>query len=311
MAVVKIVQSVLLFAVSWLALVKVFHVELFSLPPVLFDDLESWLASIQSKPMAGIVTTCVFFLLCHWLRSLVAIVSHRLASYYKVTDERTLKKVYSNAWYATYYSLSFFGGAYLLFFYTKWHDVEDICVWSQRDVDIATYPMVNIYYYMQTAFYLHYLCALISGMDVKRRDYIAYLIHHVITLSLIFISHNLGYMHVGLAIFVIHDAADPWLHLGKMLKYTGAPDLHSTMAMVVFMIIFFVTRWFAYPLWIINDCLGHVTQDPLDIHAKFFNAGFIFLMVLFGLHLYWGAYILRMAWSKLVEGKDNEDINDE
>jgi len=177
---------------------------------------------------------------------------------------------------------------------------------------------------------------MVVGIDVRRKDQTAFAAHHVITLLLILFSRNWGYMRVQLAILAIHDAADPWLFFAKIVKlarplWNVVPDL----LMVLFALVFFATRWFAYPLYLVASCRDNWLSDyPADwtrtfpdiwfladstriilagVHISHYGLAMLLLYTLYALHIFWGGFILKMAWKKLVQGdgKGDENSDDE
>ena len=188
----------------------------------------------------------------------------------------------------------------------------------------------------QVAFYLNYLFAMWAGIDVRRKDQLAFGAHHVITLLLILFSRNWNYLRVQVAILVLHDAADPWLFFAKIVKlarpsWRVVPDL----LMVLFALVFFVTRWFFYPLYLVASCRDNWLRDYasdwtraspgvwLDVtssqiivagyHVSTYGLAMLLLYALYALHLYWGGFILKMAWKLFVQqtGKGDENSDDE
>jgi hypothetical protein len=247
---------------------------------------------------------------------------------------RERKKLASNMWYAAYYLCVAAWGLHLFYNVTLWAwDADhDVCSWQPVLASFATWRSLHVYHCTQVAFYLNYLFAMAIGIDVKRKDQLAFGAHHIITLLLIIFSRNWGYMRVQLAILVLHDAADPWLYLAKVVKlarplWNVVPDL----LMVLFALVFYVTRWFVYPLYPVASCrdnwlndygsdwtraspaiaLGWDTSQLIvaGFHVSYYGLAMLLLYALYGLHIYWGCFILKMIWKKLVQGEGKSDEN--
>lgn len=213
-------------------------------------------------------------------------------------DDDKAKKIASNAWYALYYSIALCMGMYL-FYITGWMDGATICSHEPQHVSLTTYPLLHIYHCMQVAFYLNYVYAMLTGIDAPRKDGIAYMIHHVLTILLILFSRNWGFMRIQLGVFVIHDAADPILHVAKHIKYTApqCPSWVTDSLLGVFAVVFYVTRIFVYPAYLVDPCrvnLPSVGPNEADVYT----AALYCLYALFVLHVYWGLHILRIVWDK-------------
>lgn len=293
--------------------------------------MDQWTIKIPLSPVRELVFVLIIAVGMHMLRTLVASVALRIADHYKVTSKKQRRKVASNAWYGTYYLCAAVTGAWLLWT-SGWWSVGNICAHADALKDFDRFPLLYYYYCVQVAFYLNYIFAMVSGIDVKRKDFWAFALHHVITMGLIVYSRNANHMRTGLAVFAIHDAADPLVHFAKMLKYTGAPELHSDIVFGLFIAVFFATRWILYPWWVVEDARSNwMTLDvwardgtcgftPLyqindnhlvfgGCHLSYYAMALILLFALFGLHVYWGAYIIRMVWRKFVEGAVGDDVN--
>jgi hypothetical protein len=113
--------------------------------------------------------------------------------------------------------------------------------------------------------------------------------------------------------------------------WTLVPDL----IMVWFALVYFYTRWFLYLVYPVASCRDNWLRDygadwtrsSPDIwfsvdSTKFVVAGFHFshyglamllLYALYALHVFWGGFIIKMAWKKLVQGdgKGDENSDDE
>lgn len=105
--------------------------------------------------------------------------------------------------------------------------------------------------------------------------------------------------------------------------------------MGIFALVFFVTRWFVYPYYPVASCRDNWLRDygvdwtrasphiwwQMDsaqlivggFHVSYYGLAMLLLYALYGLHLYWGMFILKMAWKKLVQGtgKGDENSDDE
>jgi hypothetical protein len=105
--------------------------------------------------------------------------------------------------------------------------------------------------------------------------------------------------------------------------------------MVLFALVFFATRWYLYPLHLVDPCRDNWLRDhaadwtraspdvwfqPLSngiilggFHVSFYGLAMLLLYALYGLHIFWGGFILKMAWKMLVQrkGKTDENSDDE
>jgi hypothetical protein len=278
-------------------------------------------------PFEELANVLIVFVALQLARMAIGAVAIRLCDV-AIEESERCKKIATNAFYAVYYSVAVAMGLYL-FHITGWADRSTICSHEESTISLSKYTLLHVYHCMQVAFYLNYLFAMISGIDNRRKDQWAFQLHHVITIFLILYSRNWGYMRMQLAIFVLHDAADPLLHIAKLAKATTAlgkaREIVADVILIAFALSFFVTRWFVYPVYLIDSCramwaisypldwtyvasrdtplLIQLLPDALVLvgwRLSYYGLSMLLLYVLFGLHMYWGAYILRIAWKKFL-----------
>ncbi|CAJ1032907.1 Sphingosine N-acyltransferase, putative [Leishmania guyanensis] len=193
------------------------------------------------------------------------------------------------------------------------------------------------YYHYGLAFYSAELCSLfLLERHVKRSDFLEYVVHHVITVLLIFFSH-VGLEHrFGAYVLFIHDTSDVMLSVSKSLHYMSQEDtarqerynkrqaekksgkiyqksifyryiitdLSVNFCFIVFMSLFFFFRLY---------CLPFTTKASIRM-AKLRHGNFNMWMLVFllnvplqGLHVYWSVLIISMLLS-LVKGGKRKDI---
>jgi len=276
------------------------------------------------------------FVILHVLRLLVGFAA---TSGRHFAHDKDRKKLASYAWYSCYYCVILAWGAWLFYVDKQWgQDMTRVCEWESIQSSMGNASSLHVYHCVQVAFYLNYLFAMVTGIDVKRKDQLAFAAHHVITVLLILFSRNWGYMRIQLATLVLHDAADPFLSLAKMIKaacptWTWLPDL----LMTSFALVFYATRWVLYPLYLVANCREDWrTLYPLDwtrvqdsytfaasdkgiciggVFFSYYGLAMLLLYALYVLHVYWGLFILFMAHRKFTgtgsgassTGDDNSD----
>ena len=251
------------------------------------------------------------------------------------------KKLASHVWYGWYYTVILAWGAWLFFDVTSWaSDMSAVCTWEAIGTSFGTWRSLHIYHCIQVAFYINYLFAMAMGIDVRRKDWKAFAVHHAITLLLILFSRNWGYLRMQLAMLVLHDAADPWLFYAKAIqlarsRWSVMPDLF----MVLFALVFLLTRWFLFPVFLVASCRdGWCRSYPSDwtrihpdiwfavendqvvlagIAISYYGLSMLLLYALQALHAFWGLRILALAHRKFVvgdagpSGTGDDDSDDE
>uniref|UniRef100_A0A7S2JE31 TLC domain-containing protein n=1 Tax=Alexandrium andersonii TaxID=327968 RepID=A0A7S2JE31_9DINO len=155
-----------------------------------------------------------------------------------------------------------------------------------------------------------YLQALVSVMmEFKRKDFLEMVIHHAVTIAVIYVSYIYGWNRVGVVVMVLLDPADVPLHLAKLCKYTAESSGRHLWQFLadrlfeVFGVTFFVTRivFYGYVCW-----SAHVET------TQFFPKGvpecfcLLLLDTLLVLQCYWFSLIGKVAM-KMMRGAHVED----
>ena len=149
------------------------------------------------------------------------------------------------------------------------------------------------------------------------------MVHHVITLTIVFASYCVHFHRVGAFVMVLHDFSDVFLEVAKCFNYSK--DAHpkfavgADVAFVVFAISFFYLRLYIYPTRVLTSAATQACEHVSCIEPPtFFNCAAtttypFFLSLLGGLQLlqvFWGWKVLGVIGTVL-SGKELEDPRDE
>jgi len=285
------------------------------------DIYNGWTNALSAE-CVGVVFMCLFMNLG---RSVFSSDILPLTQFYRdIANKEQQKKVVSNAWYSFYYCVIFPIGVYLLFRYTGWGHSPGICGYEESYKAFERYPVFHLYYFAQISFYISYIVSMIRGEDAHRKDQRMLLFHHAVTLALIVFSRVAGHLRIQLAMLVLHDAADPMLHLAKLIKYARPKaTLAYDIALAGFAVVFVVTRLIAYPVYLMTDCKRQWDASyPVDwyrvtgngplftwdndyvrlfgYNTSYYGWAYALLCVLLLLQVVWLAQIARVAWRKIV-----------
>ncbi|XP_042605407.1 ceramide synthase 2-like [Cyprinus carpio] len=158
------------------------------------------------------------------------------------------------------------------------------------------------YYIVELSFYLSLL--LCVSVDIKRKELIVQIIHHIATIFLITFSYCANYVRVGTLVMLVHDSSDFLLESAKMFSYAGWRKTCNTL-FVVFTAVFLVTRLVVFPFRIIYTAV----VDSLDVFPPYSGYYFLngLLLVLQALHIFWAWLILRMVHKFVFLGKVERD----
>ncbi|CAK9031875.1 unnamed protein product [Durusdinium trenchii] len=164
-------------------------------------------------------------------------------------------------------------------------------------------------------FYILYAARYIQAavtvlLEPKRKDFLEMMVHHIVTIGVVYVSYFGGWNRVGVVVMVLLDPADVPLHLAKLCKYTSEAlqmnlwQFFADRLFEFFAVLFFVTRlvMFGYVCW--SAHFESAQYFDVNYAAKFCILLLYLLMVL---QLYWFGLILKVA-VKLMRGQGAEDI---
>jgi acyl-CoA-dependent ceramide synthase len=71
--------------------------------------------------------------------------------------------------------------------------------------------LFKAYYLLQAAYWAQQMVVLLLMLEKPRKDFKELVAHHIITLSLIWLSYNFHFMRIGLVVYITHDVSDFFL----------------------------------------------------------------------------------------------------
>ncbi|KAJ3037972.1 hypothetical protein HDV00_001175 [Rhizophlyctis rosea] len=153
--------------------------------------------------------------------------------------------------------------------------------------------------------------------EPRQKDFNLMIVHHGVTLALIYFSYLWGFYRIGCAVLLLHDASDPIMELAKMCLYSGQKML-ADILFAAFAVVFIITRNIIYPIYVIASIPQYawVERDGKSIPIPENNPG-IRASALFGmsvlevLHIYWAFLILKMAKKAIVDKGVGDDTRNE
>ena len=69
----------------------------------------------------------------------------------------------------------------------------------------------KFYYLFQAAYWAQQAIVLLLGMEKPRKDFKELVLHHIVSLSLIWASYRFHFTHMGLPVYITHDISDFFL----------------------------------------------------------------------------------------------------
>ena len=70
---------------------------------------------------------------------------------------------------------------------------------------------VKLYYLFQAAYWAQQMIVLLLAQEKPRKDFKELVAHHIITISLIYLSYAFHFTYMGLAVYITHDISDFFL----------------------------------------------------------------------------------------------------
>jgi hypothetical protein len=210
-----------------------------------------------------------------------------------------LKKFRESTWKFVYYLSIWIFGLYAL--YDKpwlWWPAYSWVDFPQQHISLA----IRAYYLVQLSFYIS--SAITFFFDVARKDARELLLHHFITSALLSLSWVNNAVRTGTLVLVSHDISDVLLELGKLGLYARRESL-TTIIFPFFLVVWTATRLVYFPLAVIGTTFFEGRRVSV-----FYPAGYVymvFLWALFGLHLMWSYFIVKILFVKLRSGQ-MEDV---
>ncbi|ORX54088.1 longevity assurance proteins LAG1/LAC1 [Hesseltinella vesiculosa] len=170
---------------------------------------------------------------------------------------------------------------------------------------------VKSYYLMQTAFWFQQVYTIHA--EKRRKDHVAMVSHHFITITLLVSSYCSNFTRIGNAVLCCTDLADILLSLAKCLKYLNFPTL-CDIAFASFALAWPITRhiFFSIIIWA-TITEPHKYLDMLwepekgKYFTPFTQSLYIILFVLLNLIMvYWFTMIVKVV-VKVIRGDNAED----
>ncbi|KAK3592980.1 hypothetical protein CHS0354_023204 [Potamilus streckersoni] len=213
-----------------------------------------------------------------------------------------LDKFRECSWHLLFYVSIFVYGIAILW-NKPWFSETKYCWigWPKQGIDRDVYW----YYVLELGFYWSLVYTL--AVDHKRKDFYEMVIHHLVTILLIYFSWVLNFVRVGTLVLAVHDASDYWMAAAKMAKYINKQML-CEVSFVIFCITWIISRLIIYPYVVLYtttvETYGIVMDVTFGSHW-FFN---FLLYILQVLHIIWTFMIARIALQKFTAGNLQQDV---
>jgi len=180
--------------------------------------------------------------------------------------------------------------------------------------------IVYCIYILNMGWYVHGLYGLFTGLEVVKKDFTELLMHHIITLSLLYCSMMVGYWRFGVLVLYTHDLCDVFLQIPKIYLLLdnaglfGPPEkINSFFEVAIFVplpVSWVYFRLYLYPLKVIYPAVA-ITSTTIPWEGCDYYWYFCFgLFALLALQYFWFVLIMLIAWKKVYDGESLDDVRD-
>ncbi|GJJ78438.1 very-long-chain ceramide synthase [Entomortierella parvispora] len=227
--------------------------------------------------------------------------------------EGKLLRFAEQGWLVIYDGCMWTFGMCLLYHSQYWSDTS--FYWHDYPKTLLSGTM-KWYYLIQFAFWLQQLLLAILGIEKRRKDFLEFMIHHIVTCLLIGFSYSFNLTSVGHAVLCAMDFSDIVLAVCKMLKYMHK-DKTADVGFVFFVVTWIMSRHYYYGI-IIWSCFVEAPKftnewNPAEgyyLTTRVLTGFQILLCALYALLLFWLAMIARVVM-KVLKGENSEDVRSE
>lgn len=198
----------------------------------------------------------------------------------------------------------------------------------------------KFYYLFEAAYWVQQAMVMVLGQEKRRKDFKELVTHHIVTISLIWLSYRFHFTHIGVAVYITHDISDVFLavstpassreriYTGKGLTAWWVTDLQvssyleSRFIGPVYTLNIGVWIYLRHYLniWILYSLLTEFrTVGPYELNWETEQykcwisnvVTFILLALLQALNLFWLYCLLRSAYRFVVHNIAKDDRSED
>lgn len=247
------------------------------------------------------------FLMCCVLRP--------FAHYSGFSKEGRVRRVMEQFYALIYYGILGPLGVYIMYHSPIWY--FDSVAFYENYPHTTHNLLFKVYYLGQAAFWVQQSVVLVLGLEKPRKDFKELVLHHIITIALIWCSYRFHFTRVGLAVFITMDVSDFFLALSKLSNYYNFRI--TGVILVVFIAVWVYLRHYINLkiLWSILTTFRTVGPYVLDWENQLYKCWvsqpivFALLAVLQLVNAYWLFLIIRILYRYLASDALRDERSDE
>ncbi|XP_060079295.1 ceramide synthase 5-like [Ylistrum balloti] len=214
-----------------------------------------------------------------------------------------MKKFRETGWYFVFYTVSFCCALYILWDKKYFWDLKHC--WINNGRHHVTND-IYWYYTIEMGFYWHCLVTLMT--DTKRTDFPEMVIHHFVTILLIYFSFMCNQTRIGALVLLLHDSNDIMMSASKSVNYLKKQQLAEVL-FVLFFILWVFSKLYVYPFIIVWSAT-FTSQQYIDNATRYPVYWLLngLLWVLQVLHILWTVMLVGIIISKFTGDKKMKDV---
>lgn len=175
----------------------------------------------------------------------------------------------------------------------------------------------KIYYLGQAAFWVQQSVVLILQLEKPRKDFKELVLHHIITIALIWTSYRFHFTWMGLAVYITMDVSDFFLATSKTLNYLNSPLTGPFFVLFVGIWIYLRHYLNLRILWSVLTEFRNVGEWELNWDTQQYKCWisqpivFFLIGALQIVNSYWLFLIFRILWRYVAGGVTKDERSDD
>lgn len=177
--------------------------------------------------------------------------------------------------------------------------------------------VVKAYYLVQASYWAQQGIVLLLMLEKPRKDFKELVLHHIVTLALIWLSYRFHFTYMGIAVYLTHDISDFFLASSKVLNYIDHPITIPYFAFFACMWIYMRHYLNLRILWATATEfrtvgpfeLNWVTQQYKCWISQYIT--FALLAILQAVNMFWLFLILRVLYRYAKKGEATDERSED
>jgi acyl-CoA-dependent ceramide synthase len=246
---------------------------------------------------------------------IMCMVLHPAAGYFGIKKEAKVRRFMEQTYSMIYYGSSGPFGLWIMSKLPLWYfDTTQFYV----DFPHKTHDFYfKVYYLGQAAFWVQQSVVLVLQLEKPRKDFKELVLHHVITIALIWNSYRFHFTWMGLAIYITMDVSDFFLATSKTLNYLDSKLTPYFFGTFVFVWIYLRHYLNLKILWSVLTEFKTVGDYTLNWDTQqykcYISQPIVFFLIgaLQLVNVYWLVLIIRILWRYVVGGVAADERSDD